>query len=207
MENSKPAYYCFGINDLDYKVSENEKIIQADGSYKFKRVWTCPFYTCWSHMLGRCYSDKSLLSRPSYASCSVSRSWERASNFKAWMEQQDWEGNHLDKDLLIRNNKIYSPETCLFIPPIVNGFITEKRKNSGAYPAGVNFDPKRLKFVAKCSNPFTGKTVFLGRFTSPEDAHHAWVSTKLCFAKQLAEQQEDPRVAEALIRRYENYEA
>ena len=197
--------FGFGMNDVDYPVTKSEKVTDANGKTKYKRVWTCPYYIAWAHMVGRCYSEKLLDARPSYRECSVIETWASFSNFKAWMECQDWQGKSLDKDLLVFGNKVYSPESCIFVSSLVNGFITEKRCNMGKYPTGVSFDKDRGNFKAKCSDPFTGKDVFLGRFSSPQEAHLSWLSYKLTLAKRIANLESDERVATALVSRYEDY--
>ena len=157
-------------------------------------------------MLTRCYNEKHLVKNPSYKDCVVCEEWKRFSNFKAWMEIQDWEGKQLDKDLLIRGNKLYSPETCVFVSKVINSFITESGASRGQYPIGVKWDKNAKKFRVFCSNPFTGKQESLGYFSCPEESHKIWLKRKLELAKLLAEEQDDQRVAKALVDRYENYE-
>lgn len=192
-----------GINDADYTTRLYEELPRVNGKRRQKLVWICPFYATWKSMLDRCYSPSRQKKQPYYKGCSVDTAWWRFSTFKAWMETQDWEGNQLDKDLLCPGNKLYSPETCVFISRKVNMFITEARKNKGLYPTGVVFLKNLRKFRACCTND--GVAINLGCFRSAEDAHGAWLECKLTLARLLAEQQSDPRVAEALISRYENY--
>lgn len=163
----------------------------------------CPYYDRWRKMLNRCYNEDYLSRHPSYNGCKVSNEWLMFSNFKAWMEKQDWEGKHLDKDLLIQGNRLYSEETCLFIDGKVNTFMTESTSARGLWPIGVNLDQK--KFKAQCKNPFTGKKETLGRFTCPNEAHQAWLKRKRELATLLAAEQTDERVAKAIIDRYMNY--
>jgi hypothetical protein len=73
------------------------------------------------------------------------------------------------------------------------------------YPIGVCWDKKDKKFRVQCGNPLTNKREFLGLFVCPEEAYQIWLRRKLQLAKMLAEEQDDPRVAKALIERYENY--
>lgn len=202
MRNKFKLLYGVGVNDADYPVVRHEEI-----NGKSKQTWKCPFYDKWQGVLERCYSQKFLLKKPSYMGCDAIGSWHYFSGFKAWMETQDWEGKHLDKDLLIRGNKIYSPETCIFVSPEVNTFITESDKTRGNFPIGVCFHTASGKFSAQCMDVSTKKSKHLGLFTSPEQAHQAWLSFKLEQAKILASQQTDPRVAVALISRYKNYQS
>ena len=123
--------YGVGVNDADYVVSINETVGYVDGKRKEKLVWICPFYRTWKGMLGRGYSEKLKLKYPSYKDVTVCEEWHLFSTFRAWMDQQDWEGLQLDKDLLVKGNKIYSPETCLFVSGQVNNFVLERGASRG----------------------------------------------------------------------------
>lgn len=187
-----------GINDVDYNVYSYEYV---DG--KEKVVWSCPFYVKWKSMLERCYYSK--LYVPNYLDCEVCDDWLKLSLFKKWMETQDWEGKQLDKDLLVTGNRIYSPETCVFVERRVNSFLTESNAARGEYPIGVSWHKRWKKFAANCRSVITNKAVCLGYFKTPEEAHLAWLSFKLEQAHILASEQSDVRVAKALIDRYTNY--
>jgi hypothetical protein len=120
------------------------------------------------------------------------------------MEKQDREGKQLDKDILIRGNKIYGPETCVFVDSKVNNFIIERTASRGEYHIGVSL--LNGKYRASCSDPTVGKNSILGYYDTPEEAHQVWLKEKLRIAKLLAAEQPDERVAKALVDRYENYE-
>jgi hypothetical protein len=119
------------------------------------------------------------------------------------MEKQDWEGSCLDKDLLVKDNKTYSPTTCLFVPEEVNKFIQDAftNKRSGGVK-GYYFDERRSKFVAQCSDHMTGKLKHLGMFLKEEDAHSAWKNFKYQQAILLAKNITDTTIAEALVNRF-----
>lgn len=91
----------------------------------------------------------------------------------------------LDKDLLVRGNKEYSPETCLFVPMRVNTFFLISNSKQGEHPPGVSFNKAKGKFVAQC-NGQDGKPVHLGCFSSAMEAHSAWKSFKADRCDQLA---------------------
>lgn len=201
---SRKLVFGVGINDADYVV-ERKETIEVNGKRKQKRVWMCPYYRAWTKMLERCYSAKLQESRPTYKGCSVSEEWLRFSAFKAWMETQDWEGKQLDKDLLFERNKVYSPETCVFVTQTVNKFTTDSGAARGEWKIGVSWQKAAGKFVSTCSNPFTKKSEYLGLFTCEQEAHNAWRKRKLELAHELAAIQTDERVAKALIERYTSY--
>lgn len=198
----KKLVYGVGINDADYVVENRETIDCVDGKQKRKKVWVCPYYQTWIDMLKRCYSDKLQERQPTYIGCTASEDWLTFSKFKAWMEKQDWEGKHLDKDLLFEENKVYSADTCVFVTPMVNTFTTDSGATRGEWLIGVYWYKASEKFRAKCRNPFTKKQEHLGYFDCEQEAHEVWMKRKLELAHELAAIQEDPRVAKALIDRY-----
>lgn len=199
---NKKLVYGVGINDADYAVQEFETVGYVNGKQKQKRAWVCPYYQTWKHMLMRCYSAKYQEEYPTYKGCSVSEEWLTFSNFKAWMEKQNWEGLHLDKDLLFEGNKIYSAETCVFVTPQTNAFIKDNSASRGEWLIGLYWNKQAGKFQSMCRNPFTKKQEYLGLFISEQQAHQAWLKRKLELAHELAAIQTDPRVAKALINRY-----
>lgn len=199
---TRKLVFGVGINDADYAVVKYETIGYVNGKQKRKQVWTCPYYRVWTDMLRRCYSAKWQERNPTYVSCKVSDAWLAFSAFKNWMEKQQWEGNQLDKDLLFEGNKIYSAETCVFVTQMVNSFTIERGAARGDWLLGVDLHKQTEKFRSRCNNPFTNKNEHLGLFANEQEAHQAWSKRKLELAHELAATQTDPRVAEALIKRY-----
>lgn len=198
----KKLIYGVGANDANYVVQRFETIGYIDGKQKRKLVWSCPYYNKWASMLKRCYSLKFQERNPSYRGCTVTDEWLLFSNFKSWMENQDWEGKHLDKDLLFVGNKLYSPNTCVFVTQAVNSFTTDRGAVRGEWLIGVYRNKGTDKFRSKCCNPFTNKREHLGYFSCEQEAHNAWLNRKLELAHLLAAEQIDSRVAKALISRY-----
>lgn len=184
--------YGVGINDAKYTV-----IPSISGKRK-----TCPFYRKWKDMLGRCYSEKVIKANPTYAGCTVTSEWLGFSNFKAWMEKQDWEGNQLDKDLLVSGNKVYGPDTCVFVSGDVNKFMTESLKIRGDLPIGVSWHKGNSKYHAQCNNLSRGSGKSLGYYDTAEIAHAVYLERKKTLAIELALLQNNPVVSEALLRRY-----
>lgn len=189
-----------GINDAEYPVSTSVCVTNDKGEVVRKCVTLCPFYERWSNMLTRCYSKSHLSKYPTYLGCSVCEQWLTFSNFKKWMEKQNWEGKHLDKDLLFPGNKLYSPDTCVFVNPDVNYFILVGKENG--LPTGVSVHKRSGKYRAQCNDPISRKRVDLGLYESQDSAHNAWLSCKRSFANELALLQDDDRVRAALINRY-----
>jgi hypothetical protein len=185
-----------GINDADYNLG----YVLESG----RRI-LCPFYKRWDAMLTRCYSEDSLAKWPTYNGCSVCEEWLLFSNFKKWMISQDWEGNHLDKDILIPGNKIYSPETCCFISPEVNTLLVYSKTRIGKYPIGVSYHKASKKYFAQCAA--SGKHVNIGIFDTAEDAENAYRTYKSNHVKEVALLHiEDKKLYAALIVQAERIE-
>lgn len=130
------------------------------------------WYGCWVGILSRCYNEGYQINYPTYRGCSVCEEWFIASNFKKFYDANYIESYMLDKDILIDGNKIYSPDTCRFVPQQIN-MLFVCRGNKSGYPTGVHFNEKTNKFMASCS--LNGKTKTLGSFSSPKQAHESYL--------------------------------
>ena len=194
--------YGVGVNDLGYRVHVQEEVTKNGGKRSWKSVFTCKYYAAWTNMLERCYSKKFLESRQSYIGTSVCSEWLYASEFKKWMEQQDWRCKCLDKDIVVARSKLYSPDTSAFVLNATNSFVIASDASRGAYPIGVHLYKPTGKYQALCQNPFTGKREHLGYFSTPEEAHEAWRKCKHELAQLVAATESDIRVVEALKKRY-----
>lgn len=197
MRKKSKLVYGFGVSDADYPTQ-----LHAVVNGKRKRLWMCPVYRTWMHMLERCYSVDFQVKNPAYTGCSVASEWHIFSVFREWMLTQEWSDKHLDKDILYLGNKLYSPERCVFIPAALNKFLVGSASNRGDCPVGFYWNKQAGKYAAQCKNPFTKNNQFLGYFTNPLEAHEAWRSRKHEHACRYADQQADPRIAKALRHRY-----
>lgn len=184
--------YGFGVNDSGYQVK-----FTVNG-----KTEVCPFYERWKTMLRECYSQKAIERRPSLSVKRVCKEWKSFAAFKAWMQKQEWQGMELDCDLLSEGQTIYSPETCLFVPSIVNRFMTDSLAIRGAYPVGVHKVTGKNRFQSRCRNPFTRKKESLGYFDNTGEAHLAWKKRKHELACMLADIQKNNLVADALRKKY-----
>lgn len=178
--SARRPVYGVGINDSEYK-------IMHEGSL-------CPFYKKWNNMLERCYSSR----YPTYQCCNVIDEWLFFSNFKKWMAEQDWEGKELDKDVLLIGNKIYGPDTCLFVSKHVNVILIDSDYSCRKYPKGVQFDKSRNKFKACCH--VNGKRKTIGRYNSQREAANAYNVAKHNEIIRIANLQTDDRVRNGLLR-------
>lgn len=141
----------------------------GQGSYKGKiKGKNTKEYTCWSHMMKRCY-DIGYHSSHRYMGKGVvvCDEWHDFQNFAEWFKNNYKDGFELDKD--IYGGLVYSPETCVFIPKPLNSFFTGRFADRGEYPIGVLFHKASNTFVASVNNG-KGKTIHLGCFSNPEEA-------------------------------------
>ena len=191
-----------GVNNLCYRTQVWEELPKNGGKRIRKTVFKCKYYEAWRNMLTRCYSKKYLESRPSYIGTSVCSEWLYAATFKKWMEEQDWHGKCLDKDIIVPRSKLYSPDTCAFVLKATNSFVIASDACRGEYPIGVHLLKPTGKYQALCQNPFTGKREHLGLFSTPEEAHEAWRKRKYEIAQLVAATESDPRIVAALKKRY-----
>lgn len=163
---------CF--NDANYCTNP-----MVDG----KKVM-CPAYMTWKHMLNRVFSDKCHAKQPTYSGVTLCSAWLSFGGFLAWWQSNQVDGWQLDKDLL-SDSREYSPESCLFVPSWLNKFTINCGSARGEWPIGVHLERETGRFRAACSNPITSKFENLGRFSSPNDAHSAWLNRKLELALEL----------------------
>lgn len=145
-------------------------------------------YKAWRTMIVRAYSDKYSREHQTYEDVSVCEEWYLFTNFYDWLHAQPnfdkWyagEQWNVDKDILRKGNKIYSPEFCCLVPHNVNKLFTNHKNARGSYPIGVTFDKKLGKYIASCNNPFLAtktKSEYIGRFKTAEDAFYAYKKRK-----------------------------
>lgn len=154
----------------------------------------CSYYRKWKSMLERCYSDKCQTKHPTYIGCTVCDEWLLLSEFTEWMKQQDWEGKEMDKDILIPGNKVYSPDTCVFVCRRVNALLNDHGRARGEHPQGVYFDSLSGKFKAQCCEG-AGKRKHIGLYDSSEDAHSAYIDYKVGVIRAVSDDYPDIRGA------------
>ena len=168
-------------------------------------------YGLWVSMLERCYSDVYKKQKPTYEGCKVSDNFKSYEYFYEWCHKQigfNNDGNgfpfHLDKDLLVKGNKVYSEDTCVFIPQEINSLLVKSNASRGEHLIGVCWHKKDNAFVAKVAKN-KGSREYLGFFKTELEAFNAYKQAKETFIKEQANKWKgkiDPRAYNALI----NYE-
>lgn len=168
----KKVMYGDCYNDSDTPIAKTEIV-----NGKRVRVWTCPIYTMWHNIIKRCYDPKIQAKFPTYIGVTISEEWKYFSNFRSWVLTQNYKDRDIDKDLKSDNNKIYSAETCIFVPHEINTLIL----NGGGgkkYAFGVEYDPK-LTNPYRAHGMENNKKKHLGCFPTELDAHQAWQKHKI----------------------------
>ena len=165
-------------------------------------------YDLWHSMLRRCYSDTSKKKNQAYEGCEVSDNFKYYEYFYEWCHKQigfgvDGNGNsfQLDKDLLIKGNRVYSESTCVFIPREINQLLVKCTASRGEYLIGVHWSKTNKAFVAQV-NKGKGKRDYLGYFKTEIEAFKAYKIAKESFIKEQAEKWKseiDPIAYEALM--------
>lgn len=145
-------------------------------------------YRTWQNMLQRCYDDEFKIKHSTYKHCEVCEEWLYYSNFKKWYEENyyivDNERMSLDKDILVKGNKIYSPDTCVFVPQKINSLFTKRDNDRGDFPLGVSFCKCTQRYRSVCN--YLGQKHHLGRYNNIEDAFNSYKEFKEMSIKEVA---------------------
>ena len=176
MNTKKKLVFGVGVNDWKGSTIVNGKIIKE--------------YTLWYNMLRRCFCKNFKNRVKTYSNVSCCESWLNLNNFIADIStiknydkciNDDWQ---LDKDILIKGNKIYSKDNCCFVPREINSLLISCTTKRGDYPIGVNFDPSSGMYKSQIR--LNGKKKSLGYFKSCNDAFIAYKTYKEDYIRQIA---------------------
>ena len=173
-----PTVYGVGITGCKYLISIDCELTRE--------------YVLWHSMMCRCFDNRFKIAQPTYKNVSCCNEWlnfevfyewlHSQLNFDKWFNEKWWA---LDKDIILKNNNIYSPDTCCLVPQNVNCLFLKRKSDRGDLPIGV----RRVgeKFEASCSNPFTNKVERFGKFNTVEEAFQSYKIFKESIIKQVAE--------------------
>ena len=194
------GYNCFRSGEVKNPYHKSVLGVACIGNavVAINRVATDSYYR-WRDMIRRCYSEESIRKNPSYKICSVSDEWLCFENFDKWYKENyytvDDEVMALDKDILKHNNKIYSADTCIFVPSRINSLFTKGTARRGDYPIGVSLRKtnrtKIIKYSAICSIGDSKKSKFIGYYSTPLEAFNAYKTFKENYIKQVADEYKD----------------
>ena len=188
-----PSVFGIGTVGTKYPISEGDVLTKE--------------YMLWYNMLRRCYSDNSKKKNPTYEGCEVSNKFKSYEYFYEWCHNQigfGVDGFELDKDLLVKGNKVYSEDSCIFIPKNINLLLTKCEASRGKHLIGVSWSNTNNAFVAMVRKN-KGKSEYLGYFKTELEAFNAYKKAKENYLKEQANKyksQIDLRAYNALM----NYE-
>lgn len=173
-----PSVYGVGITGLKYPRSFNCRITKE--------------YNSWFNILQRSFSENEKNRSPYYKDVTCCEEWFLFENFYEWLHNQDnfdkwYSGKRwaIDKDIIVKGNKLYSPDTCCLVPQNVNCLLLKRDALRGEFPIGVK--KRGDKFEANCGNPFTRKREHLGVYDTPEEAFLTYKIHRENYIKQVAE--------------------
>ena len=178
-----PTVFGVGITGTEVTVDENGERLDS--------------YKCWKDMVRRCYSAKFQEKHPTYKGCSVCDEWLYYPNFKKWYDENYYKINNktsqLDKDILIKGNKVYSPNICVFVPNFINSLFTKSQNSRGELPIGVSYRKANKKYQANLSVFKDGKSTvkYLGNFDTVNEAFEAYKKAKEEYIKEVADEYKD----------------
>lgn len=171
--------YGVGMIGKKYPVSINKKITKE--------------YTAWSGILDRCFEKDYKEKHPTYIDVTCCDEWLLYENFYEWLHSQEnfdkWLNGsrwNIDKDILIKGNKIYSSDTCCLVSANVNNLFIKRDMCRGKYPIGVSkYDNG---YMVYCNNPLiNNKREYLGYYDTPEKAFNVYKSYKEKLIKEIAQ--------------------
>ena len=165
-------------------------------------------YKKWIGMMSRCYNPVEQSKHPAYIGCTVCDKWHNFQNFITWYDDNyyeiDEERMELDKDILHKGNKIYSPENCTFAPRNINGLFEQCYKLERHLPIGVSWAEDRQEYQSTCSDG-SQKTIHLGFYSTPKQAFYKYKIYKEKLIRQIADEYKD-RIPSRLYNAMINYQ-
>ena len=144
----------------------------------------------WVGMITRCYKPTNPKSAITYKECTVTTEWLNFQNFAKWCESNIYnipnETLCLDKDILLKHNKIYSPDKCCFVPAEINSLFTRRERDRGDLPIGVSINQTTgKKYYATLSRKRLGKKCYYA--DSIEEAFNFYKIEKELYIKYVAD--------------------
>ena len=163
----EPRYFGKGyLGEGKYAMLENGKLTDE--------------YKIWYNMLDRCYNPKLHERESTYKNCAVEDYLLNFQHMGEWIEKNYYEVHgevmHLDKDILCKGNKIYSRDTCIFVPKRINSLFTKCDKSRGKNPIGVTELPNG-NYQTYCNDGY-GKQIKLGTYSTKEEAFQVYKEYK-----------------------------
>lgn len=207
------TYQCFKnktVSSPYEKVMYNLGYMGEGKYYGYKNKISTPQYNCWHGMFYRCLDKKFKEKCKTYDECQITEKWFNFQEFGQWYDEHYYkvenERMSLDKDILIKGNKLYSPETCIFVPQRINMLFVKSNAKRTNLPIGVSYDEKLDKYVSRYSKIHNMKRIskYIGIFDTPIQAFNAYKFEKEKYIKEVAEDYKD-QIPECLYIAMMNY--
>ena len=145
-------------------------------------------YNVWSGIIERCTNEKYQSKKPTYVDCSIDERWKTIQPFIIWFEEnynpETMQGWHLDKDILVKGNKVYSPESCCFVPREINNLFTKCNSKRGTLPIA---DSKLPTNTYRAQITRNNVKIKLGTYKTPEVAFKVYFTAKAVYIKEVAD--------------------
>lgn len=168
-----------------------EKYLCSDSN---SEKWHTKEYEVWKNVLQRCFYEKKKKTLPTYQKATCCEDWLLYDNFYEWLHSQEnfdrWLNGDkwaIDKDIIIKGNKLYSPDTCCLVPNNVNVLFTKRDNYRGNLPIGVKRNTRG--FQANCENQLLGHRQYLGTYSTPDKAFNVYKEYKEGLIKQVAQEE------------------
>ena len=181
-----PSVFGYGYLGID----KNGNVPKAKEFKDGKSVATWE-YLKWKSMLRRCFDNKYKDRYPTYKDVTCCNRWLCFANFledfAILKNEYNWSADeklNLDKDILHKDNKVYSLENCVLVPDWINSLFTKRDNDRGEYPIGVSYHKGAKKYQALCS--INGKQTRLGLYSTIEQAFNAYKIAKENEIKRIA---------------------
>lgn len=145
-----------------------------------------PSFGAWTNMIKRCYAEHLRHKHLAYTNCTMCDEWHNYQNFRSWYDTNYYdirEGRmHIDKDVMVKDNKVYSPETCIFLPQRINMIFMKKNRMiiDADLPTGL-----RRTVVGFSA---TYNTKWLGNFKTLKEALYYYNIEKQIHINKVAEE-------------------
>lgn len=165
---NRKLVYGAGINDYDGSISTHGVHMKS--------------YKIWGRVLERCYDQKYKKKNPSYNDVTICDEWIKFSNFKTWFDNNYVDGYEIDKDILVQGNKVYSPDTCCFVPRRINTLLLNKQRTNTSGMIGI-FKNENETYSANITMCEVKK--HLGTFKTAGEASEAYVKAKTEYATKV----------------------
>lgn len=197
-KTSYPSFKSGRVNNPYYKSIANFGYF-GEGKYQARiNNKITPQYATWAGLILRCYDPYTMNKCLSYINCEVCSEWANYQTFAKYYDENIYEIPNekiqIDKDILSGylnlDNKIYSPDTCLFVPQTINNLFPNHKRFRGKELIGVYYDGR---LDQKINNRYTtyiskfGKRIHLGSYPTEIQAFNVYKREKEKYVKEMAD--------------------